>query len=339
MFRMQWASPKSLSKASVLTLAIFVSLAGCAKVDLKGKPGQSGSTTATTETKTTTNAPVQNPGGAPPQDLGLTDVSGDWKFAFQYNNTTLNSTTHLEQQGNQFRGSGTDDQNGMAFTVEQGQLNNGQIQFFKKYEKSPPVQYAGKLEMMHESEYSGPFMSGDYTKAYKGQIISNIWQATKILANQPPASIQRTPVQQPQGQPSGQMVAQPGQMQPPAEPQRPEWPPEKAPDLSGKWEVGYEYNFKTMHSTMYLEQDGDRISGHGVDLNTKEKFTVDKGWYHFPKLTIVRKYEKGKGKNASPERSMVFKATVSMVSDKDYQGPYLNGKTQGGGMWEAQLLK
>jgi hypothetical protein len=40
-----------------------------------------------------------------------------------------------------------------------------------------------------------------------------------------------------------------------------------------------------------------------------------------------------------PEHQMTFKADVSMANDKDYQGPYLNGKTEGGGNWEAELIK
>lgn len=88
---------------------------------------------------------------------------------------------------------------------------------------------------------------------------------------------------------------------------------------------------------MYIEQDGGRVTGHGVDINTKEKFTIDKGWYDYPKLTIVRKYEKAKG--AKENRTLTFKAKVSIIMEKDYQGPYLNGKTSGGGAWEAQLIK
>ena len=89
---------------------------------------------------------------------------------------------------------------------------------------------------------------------------------------------------------------------------------------------------------MFLEQEGDRITGHGVDLNTKEKFTIEKGWYHYPKITIIRKYTKGKNQ-ATSTRTMAFKASVSFVNDKDYQGPYMSGKTQGGGNWEAQRVE
>ncbi len=110
------------------------------------------------------------------------------------------------------------------------------------------------------------------------------------------------------------------------------------PELSGKWTVGYEYNFSNFHSTMYLEQEGSKISGHGIDTESKEKFEISHGWYKFPNLTIVRQYKKGKGL-AKSNRQMTFKAQVSYVNGPDYQGPYLNGKTEGGGTWEAELIK
>jgi hypothetical protein len=84
--------------------------------------------------------------------------------------------------------------------------------------------------------------------------------------------------------------------------------------------------------------------GHGVDDN-HERFIIEKGWYHFPKLTLIRKYAKsapikakGKTHEGKPAREMTFKADVSWANDKDYQGPYLGGKTDGGGNWEAELV-
>ncbi len=85
---------------------------------------------------------------------------------------------------------------------------------------------------------------------------------------------------------------------------------------------------------MFLEQDGNKLTGHGIDLNSKEKFVIKKGWYSFPHITIVRQYVSG----SMPGKTMAFKAEVSEVSDKDYTGPYLSGKTQGGGDWEAERV-
>jgi hypothetical protein len=186
-------------------------------------------------------------------------------------------------------------------------------------------------------------MSGEYTSANNGKIINNIWEAQMILPNQgektaaAPPPQEQAPAQAPeQKAPDHQQSAPPPSEQPRS--LLANWPADRAPHLSGKWDVGYEYNFKTMRSSMFLEQEGDRISGHGVDLNTKEKFTIEKGWYHYPKVTIIRKYTKGKNQ-ATATRTMAFKAQVSFISDKDYQGPYMNGKTQGGGAWEAQRVE
>ena len=225
----------------------------------------------------------------------------------------------------------------MEFTIEQGGITGGtQIEFYKKYANSgaPEIQYTGTLEMATDPTYKGPYMHGDYTTAKNGKVISNIWEAELAQPGSAPA-------QEPKASPLPGMPAAPA----PAD----SGLLSRTPELSGKWNCGYEYNFKTIHSTMFLEQEGDRILGHGVDHETKEKFVIDKGWYHYPKLTLVRKWaaskqqvpnKKGKGKHSEsrPERTMTFKATVSNVSDKDYSGPYLSGKTQGGGSWEAPAL-
>jgi hypothetical protein len=82
-----------------------------------------------------------------------------------------------------------------------------------------------------------------------------------------------------------------------------------------------------------LEQDGDKITGHGLDNETKEKFVIKKGWYTPPHLTIIRQYPNRVGNS-----SMTFQAEVSEVCEEDYSGPYVSGKTQGGGEWEAERV-
>jgi hypothetical protein len=276
-------------------------------------------------------------------------MSGDWQFGFQFNNSTMQSTVHIDQQGTSFSGSGKDDQSGKEFQVLQGQIsNNGShVTFIKKYTSgnSPEIQYIGELEMANDPSYKGPYMSGDYQTIYKGQPVSNRWEAEMI--QNPGGSEHATP--QPSQAPP---VPAPAPSVPAPPPQQENGLLNKTPELSGKWNTGYEYNFKTIHSTMFLEQDGDRITGHGVDHETHEKFVIEKGWYHYPKLTLVRKWpkqavaaekgkkgKKGNGASLHGERTMIFKATVSVVNDKDYSGPYLSGKTQGGGAWEAQMYK
>ena len=56
-------------------------------------------------------------------------------------------------------------------------------------------------------------------------------------------------------------------------------------------------------------------------------------------MASVKGKGKGKTKEGKPVREMTFKAEVSIANDKDYQGPYLSGKTDGGGNWEAELIK
>lgn len=324
---------KSRNLSRILVAALLGSaLVGCSKITLGTKSGSSTSTTTTTTTSASTGT-GSNPAALQAGQVP-TSVAGDWKVGFQFNTSTLNSTFHLEQVGTKFHGTGTDDQDGAKFTIENGVVSNGTVRFFKQYQGSPPVEYSGKLEVQDDASYHGPYMSGDYTTASNGKIISNIWEAQMILPDGAAAS------QPPGGQSPEPVAQQPPAGQPP-EPSRPllaNWPVDRAPHISGKWDVGYEYNFKTMHSSMFIEQEGDRITGHGIDLNTKEKFTIEKGWYHFPKLTIVRKYTKGKNQ-ATSTRTMAFKAQVSFVNDKDYQGPYMTGKTQGGGNWEAQRVE
>lgn len=294
-------------------------LTGCNLIGIKQKGGE----------KTPQNQQAsggQQTGGQQGGGQTSTDtlgVDGYWKLAFLFRDkNTYKSSIRLTQQGNTFTGQGTDDADGKPFVIENGSLNGSTVSFQKRYEagNDPPVQYTGKVEMVNEAGYKGPYMEGKYSVSVNGQEFGDIWQA----------EIDQTQSTQAQG----------GQEQPPPDQQQPEVDPNRIPHLSGKWECAYESDFKTIKSSMYLEQEGDIVKGHGVDQNTKEKFTIEKGWYHHPKLTLVRKYPEVKGKKGKkPARTLIFKATVSVIKDKDYDGPYMNGKTQGGGSWEAQLVR
>lgn len=304
--------------------SICVLTTSCAKISLSGQkkqPDQPGQQ----------QPGAQQPGQQPGQQAGQPALTGYWNLAFQFKDKTLKSSIQLTQNGNTFTGSGTDDHNNAPFTIEQGTItNNTQVSFYKKYGNANAIQYNGTLSQVNEGDYHGPYMQGEYVTTIKGEIVQNQWEAEMQpqTANQPPQG-GPDPAQQPE------QPAQTGQPSPPEQPANID--PNRAPHLSGKWNVGYEYNFKTIHSVMYLEQDGGSIRGHGYDVNTKEKFAIPRGWYRFPKVTLIRKYTKGKG--AVADREIAFKAQVSMVSDAEYSGPYLNGKTQGGGNWEGQLFK
>ncbi len=268
-------------------------------------------------------------GGGGAKTSPQNSLSGYWQVAFQVGTQTLKANMHLKQDGNSFVGEGTDDPSGREFVIEEGQVKNNEVLFYKKYpgmdpSQAPPVEYSGTLELIAEGDAQGPYLSGTYATTYQGKPVTGDWEAQMTQAETAQAGGET---------PAG---GGGGAENPPPE-QAPPVDPSKAPHLSGKWNVGYEYNFKTIQSDVFIEQDGGKLTGHGSDRNTKEKFAIEKGWYNYPRITIVRKYVKGKG--AAADRTMTFKGEVSVVSDDKYQGPYMQGKTQGGGAWEAEMYK
>lgn len=279
-------------------------------------------------------------GNSNPEEAGKNGMlNGEWRLGYKYNGQTFNASMTLKQKGNSFTGTGKEDETGNEFEIKEGIVRGDQLQFLKRYigknATMAPIQYAGTITTANEQNYQGPYLSGDYSFTQKdGQQVNSEWDAVQ---DNGAAQAAQAPKQEEQ--------APPPQPQAPVEPSQNTIKPDHPPDLSGKWNVGFEYQFKTIHSVMFLEQDHNKIVGHGVD-DTKEKFVIEKGWYNFPKLTLIRKYQKGeavkvKGKTheGKPERSMTFKADVSILNDKDYQGAYLSGKTDGGGNWEAELIK
>jgi hypothetical protein len=337
-----WGCNQEIRKKTMAKLVLFfgtsltlaaVMLSGCMqKISLSGKSEEPGPTRPATVgrrqllTEPQQGAqnkqpppPPKQPPPEPPKDPVKLD--GHWKVGFLYGTKNYTSTINLTQNGSAFHGTGADDDSNLPFSIEQGTITGQQISFIKQYTdgKHQPVQYDGSFQMVNDPNYSGPYLSGEYQLASHGKPISSAWEA-EIVSDQPPPPTPPPPPDNADASP------------PPEAP-----PPHHAPQLSGKWNVGYEYNFKTIHSIMYLEQDGGKVTGHGFDENTKEKFVIAKGWYNYPRVTLVRKYLKGKG--AAGDREVTFKAAVTWVSASDYTGPYLNGKTQGGGAWEAELLK
>lgn len=245
-------------------------------------------------------------------------LAGYWLLGYQINDQVFNSSFRLKQNGLTFSGEGSDDHNNKDFLIEQGQIQGDKVIFFKKYdhpnsEQQTPVEYTGTVNLD-----GVPYMKGEFIVAMNGEHLTGLWEAEK-----------QEETAQAQTNKGSKDPAQPVVK-----------PPDHAPDLSGKWNTGFEYKFKQIQSTMWLEQHGDKLNGHGIDLNTNEKFEIEKGWYSYPRVTIIRKYPKIKGKGGViPEHTLTFKAEVSWITDADYQGPYLQGKTDGGGNWEAQLVR
>jgi hypothetical protein len=257
-------------------------------------------------------------GPKPEQHLDI--LSGVWDVDFDMGNNTVHSQMTLKQDGSSFFGEGTD-ANNVPFSIVNGQINGDQLDFFKKYPSNPPttVTYHGTLSQVNDADYQGPYLSGSYLVESNGSRVSGNWRAqmpsklkaqAQVAANQPPPR---------------PALAASDKSADNAQP----------PVLSGSWDAAYEYNFGIVHSVMVLNQKENNVTGHGVDSNTQEKFAIENGHYKYPNLTFVRSYKKGKG--AKTDRNIIFKATVSTVKDADYEGPYLSGKTQWGGSWEAQL--
>ena len=337
--------PERLRKGSTRTASSFSRLlafggiillltsCGQAKVPGGGKGGDS-------QSHSQPSAGKQGGGNANPEEASKNGMlNGDWRLGFKYNGQTYNASMTLKQRGNSFSGTGKEDETGNEFEIKDGVIRGDQLQFTKRYvgknAAMAPIQYAGTVTTANEQNYQGPYLSGDYSFTQKdGQQMSSEWDAVQDNAPQQQAQAHQQEEQAPAPQP-----------QAPVEPSQNTTRPDHPPDLSGKWNVGFEYQFKTIHSVMFLEQDHEKITGHGVD-DTKEKFVIEKGTYKFPTLWLIRKYPKGeavkvKGKTheGKPERTMTFKADVSVLNDKDYQGAYLSGKTEGGGNWEAELYK
>ncbi len=316
-----------------LLLALPV-LSGCAQISVPGKKDGSG----------------QQPAGQQQQAANSSNapsLAGYWKINYTVNNKPMVASARLTQAGNTFEGAGSDDHNNSPFNIAEGKVTSGgEVRFYKKYagKKSAPIEYTGKMRMVDAMGYKGPYMEGEYVTAFNGKIIEGKWEAqTSAIADPSPPPAGQDPTQQMQPQPSQQMPPDqapqqgaPQQEQPPPQQQQQPVDAAHAPHLSGKWNTGFMYHGKTIHSKMYIEQEGGKVWGHGFDEQTKEKFTL-KGWYSFPKLQFVRKYEKAKGAKTSKE--LTFRATVSIINDGSYSGPYLEGETTLGERWEAQAYR
>ncbi len=299
--------------AALLMTASSLSLTGCQSIKLDGGKG----------TPQQTAAPGANSTAA--------NLDGAWQISYEYNGQPMSCHIKLTQNGSGFSGTGVDDHNQQAFVIDSGLITGNSILFHKRYHVNenpnlPPIIYQGNFQMMSAAEYTGPYMSGTYELTKGGKPISGRWDAQKEgFGPAPAASAGQSPTPPPQDAgPVTQAV-----------------PSGKAPHLSGRYDMGYEYDFKTIKSTLYMEQDNTKITGHGIDKGSKETFTVS-GNYKFPDIKLWLKYnavkasKKGKAK---PERSLEFRGTVANINDAEYQGPRLQGQTNGGGAWMAEQVR
>jgi hypothetical protein len=253
-----------------------------------------------------------------------TPVAGNWQVSYSVGGETQSAHMNISQNGTSFQGVGVDDSTQGNFVIDAGVINGKSITFHKRYHVEenpnlPPIIYIGSFEMAKTAQYTGPYMSGTYKVNKNGQLVEGQWDAQID---------------------GGGLAATPTQSSP-----QPEAPQgggsNRRPHLSGKWDAGYEFEFRTVQASMYLEQDGTKITGHGMDKANKEAFNV-KGTYTYPNIKMWVKYlpVKAAGKNkAKPERSLEFRGKAASVNEAVYQGTRLEGKTNGGGIWMAEQVK
>ena len=296
-----------------MVITLCSGMTGCQYLKL-GKGGAKPGATATGGTAPTTSA---------------AQIAGTWQISYSVGGETRSAHMTFNPTPAGFDGTGIDDDHeGQNFVIDTGFVSGNTIGFHKRYHVDenpnlPPIEYNGTFDMASAANNKQPYMKGTYRlDKGGGQVISGEWDAIKGDA-----------AAQAQGQ--AQAQAQQAQQAPPVVVD-----PNKAPDISGKWDAGYEYEFKTFRSRMFLEQDGSKITGHGADKNTNESFSIV-GSYNFPNIKIIHKYpvlklSKGKTKAA---RSLEFRGKIEVVNESEYQGPRMVGKNIGGGDWMAEEVR
>ena len=304
--RVSQALNQSISLCMVL--AVCASITGCQFLKMgKGgaKPGGSGQAT----------------GGAP--TASAAQIAGTWQVSYSVGGETRSAHMTFNPTPAGFDGNGTDDADGQAFVVDTGFVAGNTIGFHKRYHVDenpnlPPIEYNGTFDMAAPDNNKQPYMKGTYRlDKGGGQSVNGQWDAVKGDAA------------------TATQAAPPQQAPPPVVVD-----PNKAPDISGKWRAGYVYEFKTFKSQMFLEQTGNKISGHGADQNTNESYSIT-GSYNFPNIKIIHKYpvlklSKGKSK---PARNLEFRGKIEVVNEAEYQGPRMVGQSIGGGDWMAEEVR
>lgn len=316
----------------VIILFLAGALASCTKINLSGKSG--GSAPAGGQQGGQPGASLlgggqQQPAGQPGQ---LPTMDGQWEIDYEFNGNQYIGNAEFAQQGEQIVGQGAD-QNGLEYELE-GTLQGSKITFTKKYMKvdppRPPVTYTGELKWLQSPEYTGWALEGEYSATTaNGQKLSGRWVGNPT--GPPSADNQQTP-------PAAQSQAASGPLTSSAPIAAPSTPIGNIPsignvkpgNISGNYTVAFQYKFKKNNSKLWLKQDGDKLSGDGQDTTTGDKFTI-KGWYVYPKITMVRMYRKGAG--AKENRDMMFKGTMS----SDGNRIVINGETEFGGKWDGRL--
>lgn len=301
----------------VIVLLLFC--AGCSNIKLggDGKSGTGGGSAAA----------VVNPKVTPP-------ITGDWRITFVYQDNPYDSDVVFSQKGKALAGEGKDS-TGVPFMIQNGEVQNNQVRFTKRYVDAdpgkPPVEYIGEISYQEDEGYRGWSMGGHYkTTLADGTVVDDKWialskEAEALFAQQQ----QQQPPQQEQQAPPPQQIQQ-QQVEQPGPDNSATTHSGSAPNISGQYVVSYKRQFKKIFTKMWLAQDGTNITGHGVDTNTNEKFTVVKGSYKYPKIDLICRYAKGRNAAATRDLHIVAKVT---------SGPTMHGETEWGGEWEARIVR
>ncbi|MBX9686615.1 MAG: hypothetical protein K2X27_07925 [Candidatus Obscuribacterales bacterium] len=313
----------------VMLVCSLLALNSCAKVNLQGnKPGSNPAVGSNpgqlTGQQQITGAAAQS--SPPPLD-------GEWEFDYEFKGNPYIGSVQLVQKGTALEGQGAD-QDGKEWQLESGLIEGTKVSFQKKYiaSSSPGIAYSGELKYLESPEFTGWMMEGSYNSAGpNGQSITGNWVANPKTALAAPA--QEAPAQ-PAGLSLTQVVGAPAQTQAGSS-SSDNLGDIKPADISGRYDCSYTYNFKKIKSSMWLRNEGKKVSGDGVDIidKTSERFTIPRGWYDYPKVTLVRQYTKGAG--AKESRTITFKAELSS-NGRDIA---MKGETQYGGQWKAKLLR
>ena len=322
----------------VIIFLISGALISCSKINLSGNKGGTapagGGQGQAGGGGTSLLGAAGQPAG-PPSNGQVPTLDGQWEVDYEFKGQQFVCNVEFAQKGSQVVGQGTD-QNGLEYTLD-GSVAGEKVSLTKKYINTdpprPPVEYAGVLKYLQTPEYNGWAMEGDYSATTaNGQKLSGKWVANPTG---PPSGGAEQPPQQ--AAPTGGIFNAPANNTPPPPPaapigQIPSIGNVKPGNISGNYAVAYQYKFKKNNSKLWLKQDGDKLSGDGQDTTSGDKFTI-KGWYTYPKITLVRMYRKNAG--AKENRDMMFKGVMS----SDGNRIVINGETEFGGKWDGSLVR
>jgi len=351
-------------KAPITQLVIIACsltfLASCSKINLHNGGNAKGGAPAG-KNAAANGAHPQQGGGQPAQQSNAPPLlDGEWEVDYEFKGDQFVGTVNFAQSGAAVTGAGAD-QDGKEWQVDNGQVQGTKVSFGKKYanSQSPPIVYTGELKFLQTADYTGWMMEGTYTAAGPGgSAVSGKW-----VANPSAPPVQEAAPSAEQAAPS---PASGGGFFGANNPAAPSAPRSSEPehigdarpvDISGHYDGSYNFNFKKVKSKMWIENDGEKISGRGYDVLSnsappkpkpkgkgkekekpvdqgggKENFVIEHGTYKYPNVTLTRQYVKGKGANET--RTVVFRAKLSS-NGRDI---VMKGETQFGGTWDSHRL-